>query len=167
MVQWSMYDSRPLFCQEWQTETKWKAKIFPFKIGKKLCSLAKIEVLFIWASTIFDLFCVWFLWWIASSCWRYVGWPAAKAHVAVLTGSLRNLQKLVASIDDEGNLGRIWKSKEDYGERWKWVKVFETFLDAPVHQHLITDILQTHMRSFRKETEYRALLWQIATAQGT
>jgi len=47
----------------------------------------------------------------------YVGWPAAKAHVAVLTGSLRNLQKLVASIDDEG-----------------------------------------------KETEYRALLWQIATA---
>lgn len=47
----------------------------------------------------------------------YVGWPAAKAHVAVLTGSLRNLQKLVTSIDDDG-----------------------------------------------KETEYRALLWQIAVA---
>lgn len=166
MVQWSMYDSRLLFCQEWQTEKRWKAKIFPFKTGKKLCSLAKIEVLFIWASIIFDLFCVWLLWWIASS-WRYVGWPAAKAHVAVLTGSLRNLQKLVASIDDEGNLGRVWKSKEDYGERWKRVKVFETFLDAFVYQHLITDILQTHLRSFRKETEYRALLWQIATAQGT
>ncbi|CAJ1375616.1 unnamed protein product [Effrenium voratum] len=47
----------------------------------------------------------------------YIGWPAAKAHVAVLTGSLRSLQKLCASIDDDG-----------------------------------------------KETEYRALLWQIATA---
>ena len=35
---------------------------------------------------------------------RYVGWPAAKAHVAVLTGSLRNLQKLVTSIDDDGLL---------------------------------------------------------------
>lgn len=32
----------------------------------------------------------------------YLGWPSAKAHVAVLTGSLRNLQKLVGSIDDEG-----------------------------------------------------------------
>ncbi|CAE7447891.1 ppsD [Symbiodinium sp. CCMP2592] len=32
----------------------------------------------------------------------YLGWPSAKAHVAVLTGSLRNLQKLVSSIDDEG-----------------------------------------------------------------
>lgn len=47
----------------------------------------------------------------------YIGWPAAKAHVAVLTGSLRSLQKLTASIDDDG-----------------------------------------------KETEYRALLWQIAVA---
>lgn len=47
----------------------------------------------------------------------YIGWPAAKAHVAILTGSLRNLQKLVTSIDDDG-----------------------------------------------KETEYRALLWQIAVA---
>ena len=35
---------------------------------------------------------------------RYIGWPAAKAHVAILTGSLRNLQKLVTSIDDDGLL---------------------------------------------------------------
>ena len=46
-----------------------------------------------------------------------MGWPAAKAQVALLTGSLRDLQKLLTKLDDD-----------------------------------------------RKETEYRALLWQIAVA---
>jgi len=47
----------------------------------------------------------------------HMAWPAAKAHVAVLSGSLRSVQKLLASIDDSG-----------------------------------------------KETEYRAILWQLAAA---
>ena len=103
-----MYDSRLLFCQEWQTEKRWKAKIFPFKTGKKLCSLAKIEVLFCISFNNFR-FCFVYDFFGESPAPAGGMWagPAAKAHVAVLTGSLRNLQKLVASIDDEGNLGRI------------------------------------------------------------
>jgi len=30
----------------------------------------------------------------------FIGWPAAKAHVAMVSGSLRSLQKLLGGIDD-------------------------------------------------------------------
>ena len=88
---------------------------------------------------------------------RYVGWPAAKAHVAVLTGSLRNLQKLVTSIDDDGLLRLQLNLTNCRGFHSKnTAKTLSTF-----------HVPRIHSGSARKETEYRALLWQIAVAPGT